>query len=163
MVKISLATLKDLFEILKTKSFKEIFFGKKVALRPQERKLLEWIKHNPQEFVKIGGRKGHIVKKDIVHKGRGTVYLLPHKDDNPKHSILLFGNQVNIQSGPDLYVYLATTKKGSGKILNLGLLKGTKGGQSYIIKEPIEKLSGYNSVVVYCKKFEVQFTYAALR
>ena len=54
-------------------------------------------------------------------------------------------------------------KKGSGKILNLGLLKGTKGGQSYIIKEPIEKLSGYNSVVVYCKKFEVQFTYAALR
>ena len=161
MVKISLTTFRDLIEVLKQKTLKEIFLGKKVSLSRDEQVLLAEIKNNPKWFVKAGGREGNFIKKDIVHKGRGTVYLLPGKHKN--QSILLFDDEVKIQPGPDLYVYLSTKNNAKADILNLGLLKGTKGGQSYKIKKPINQLQKYKYALIYCKKFEVLFTYAPLR
>ncbi len=160
MVKISLSTFKDLFEVLRQKSLKEIFLGKNVSLTRKESALLIKIKNNPQWFAKVGGRKGNFIKKDIIHKGKGTIYLL---SNDRKESILLFDEKVKIQSGPDLYVYLSTKNMTKADILNLGLLKGTKGGQSYGIKKPIDQLRKYKFVLIYCKKFDVLFTYARLR
>ena len=160
MVKISLTTFRDLIEVLKQKSLREIVLGKKVSLNRDEQVLLAEIKNNPRWFVKAGGRKGNFRKKDIVHKGRGTVYLL---SSGRTESILLFDDEVKIQSGPDLYVYLSTKNNAKADILNLGLLKGTKGGQSYRIKKPIGWLQKYRYALIYCKKFEVLFTYAPLR
>lgn len=159
MVKISFITFRDLIDILKQKSLQEIFFGKKVFLSPTEKKLLLKIKKNPLWFAQASGRKGKFIKKDLLHKGKGTVYLLPTGN---KESILLFDEKTIIQSGPDLYVYLSTTTKNTD-ILNLGLLKGTQGGQVYKIKKSMNELSKYNYVLIYCKKFEVLFTYAALK
>ena len=160
MAKITLNTFKDLIEVLKQKSLKEIFLGKEVSLSWKEQVLLDRIKKNPTWFAKVGGRKGSFIKRDIVHKGRGTAYLLPGER---KRSRLLFDNNVKIQSGPDLYVYLSTKNNAKADILNLGLLKGTKGGQSYRIKKPISRLQKYKYVLIYCKKFDVLFTYAPLR
>ena len=160
MAKITLNTFKDLIDVLKQKSLKEIFWGQEVSLQKKDQILLAKVKKNQKWFTKTGGRKGDFIKKDLIHKGRGTVYLLPGEK---KGSILLFDNNVKIQSGPDLYVYLSTKNTVKANVLDLGLLKGTKGGQSYRIKKPISRLQKYNYVLIYCKKFEVLFTYAPLR
>ena len=161
MAKIALSTFKDLIEVLKQKPLKEIFFGKEVFLSKKEQNLLARIKDHPKWLVKAGGRKGNFIKRDLVHKGRGTVYLLPSGRRN--ESILLFDDKVKIQSGPDLYVYLSTKNTATAEILNLGLLKGTKGGQSYKIKKPLSQIQKYKYILIYCKKFGVLFTYAPLR
>jgi len=160
MAKITLNTFKDLIEVLKQKSLKEIFLGQEVSLQKKDQILLTKVKKNQKWFRKNGGRKGDFIKKGLIHKGRGTAYLLP---EERKGSILLFDNNVKIQSGPDLYLYLSTKKSAKADILNLGLLKGTKGGQSYRIQKPISQLQKYNYALIYCKKFDVLFTYAHLR
>ncbi len=160
MVRISLTTFRDIIEILRQKSLKEIFFGEKVFLRRKEQVLLARIKNDQKWFVKSSGRKGDFIKKDLIHKGSGEVYLLP---EERKGSILLFDNKVKIRSGPDLYVYLSTKNSAKADILNLGLLKGTKGGQSYHIQKPISQLQKYSYALIYCKKFDVLFTSAHLR
>lgn len=161
MVHISLTTFRDLIEVLKQKSLKDLFLGKEVSLGRKEQILLDRIKKNHAWFTKVGGRKGNFVKKDIIHKGKGTVYLLAR--EKGKGSILLFDNNVKIQSGPDLYVYLSTKNNAKTKILNLGLLKGTKGSQSYLLRKTVRELQKYKYVLIYCKKFDVLFTYARLR
>src|SRR3989344_8149951 len=159
MAEVSWKNIKELLLLLKEKSLKEIFLGNKVKLNNKEEKLLQWIKKNPLSLKKAGGRKGYFIRLGLIHKGNGNVYLLPNKLGNSdQESILLFDSKVKIQSGPDLYVYLSAEQKVKdkiGKILNLGLLKGTKGGQSYVIKQNINSLDKYQSVVVYCKKFKV--------
>ncbi|HLD80335.1 MAG TPA: DM13 domain-containing protein [Candidatus Nanoarchaeia archaeon] len=160
MVKITLNTFRDLIEVLKQKSLKDIFFGKEVSLSRKEQQLLDQIKKDPNWFGKIGGRKGNFIKKDLIHKGTGAIYLLPR---GRKRSILLFDNNIEIQSGPDLYVYLSTNDSAHADILSLGLLKGTKGGQSYYIQKPMNMLQRYKYVLIHCKKFDVLFTYAPLR
>ena len=146
--------IRDLIEIIRTKSLKEIFFGNKVSLDTKKLKLLLSIKNNLQKFHKKGGRNGKFIKKDFIHKGKGDVYILPWK------KILLFDANVKIQPGPDLYVYLSKKEVPSDTI-NLGLLKGTKGGQYYDL--PKRNLQEYKYVIIYCKKFEVLFTYAKLK
>ena len=152
-------TVKDLILIIKTKSLKEIFLGNKVELNEEDTKLLGWVRKNPEEFVKIGGRQGEFVKRDIIHKGFGKVYLLPKGEK----SLLLFDSNVKIQPGPDLWVYLQTGENAEGEILDLGLLKGTKGGQAYLVDKKIDDLKKYKSAVIYCKKFKILFTYANLK
>ena len=160
MVKITLNTFKDLIEVLKQKSLKDIFWGPEVSLQKKDQILLAKVKKNQKWFTKTGGRKGDFIKKDLIHKGSGEVYLLPGKR---KGSILLFDNNVKIQSGPDLYVYLSTKNTVKADVLDLGLLKGTKGGQSYSILKRISQLQKYNYALIYCKKFDMLFTYAHLR
>ena len=158
---ISLKNLfRDLKEILKEKSLKEIFFGKKVSLSNINKRLLKNLKIKSY-FKKLNGRKGNFKRYDFLHRGRGTAYLV--KDPkNSKGSILLLAEDLKIQPGPDLYVYLSKDKKKNKGILDLGLLKGTKGGQSYSIKKSIVKLKDYKSVIIHCKKFDVYFSHATL-
>ncbi|HLC82141.1 MAG TPA: DM13 domain-containing protein [Candidatus Nanoarchaeia archaeon] len=167
MVNFSIRSFRELFRLLKQKSLKEIFLGHKVVLGKAEQKLLQWIKGHPGRFRRQGGRAGRFVKLNLLHKGAGTVYLLPNKLTGHKaESLLLFEPEVKIQPGPDLYVYLSTktaVRDSLGKIYNLGLLKGTAGGQSYVIRKNIRELQKYKSAVIYCKKFKVLFTYALLK
>ena len=158
---IKLKTLfKDIKEILKEKSLKEIFFGKRVNLSNTNKYLLKNLKDN-KYFKSLNGRKGSFKRYDFIHRGSGTAYLI--KDPKiSKHSILLFDTNLKIQPGPDLYVYLSKEKKKNKEILDLGLLKGTKGGQSYTIKKNIKSLKKYKSVIIHCKKFDVYFSYASL-
>jgi hypothetical protein len=162
MGKISLKTIKELLMLLKKKSLKEIFLGNKVKYNSKEQKWLELVKTNDVKF-----RSGDFIKKDFLHKGKGKVYLF----SLGKKSVLLFDEKVKIQPGPDLYVWLSEketlAKKASiknfGEILDLGLLKGTKGGQSYTINKNIEELKKYKLVIIHCKKFDALFTYTKLR
>ena len=153
--------------LFRERSLKEIFFGKKVGFTAQEEKTLRWVKENGTEFKKSGGRQGIFVKIDPIHKGVGSVYLLPNKLGNDKTgSLILFDEDIKITPGPDLWIYLSTSedvkRNGLGKNLQLILLKGTKGGQTYVVNKPIAELQKYKSVVVWCKQFEVLFTYAVL-
>jgi len=120
----------------------------------------------PQEFKARGGRRGSFITVNLAHQGTGTVYLVPSTSDNASNqSQLLFADDVAVIPGPDLYVYLSSkvnARQGLGEYINLGLLKGTKGGQSYLINQPIEQLDKYQSAVIYCKQFAVLFTFAQL-
>ena len=159
MAKLSLSPkfIKESILLFRDKSLKEIVFGKRVEYSKEERELSKKLK---------GARKGSFVNGDILHKGKGTVYLVKNAlGDEEKESLLLFSEDTAITQGPDLYVYLSTSnnvKKGYGEYLDLGLLKGNKGGQSYVIKEPLESLSKYRSVIIDCKQFAVLFSFAVL-
>lgn len=63
-------------------------------------------------------------------------------------------------NGPDLYVYLSTSKDASD-IVNLGRLKGNIGNQNYEIPAETD-LSKYNTVLVWCKAFSTLFGSAKL-
>lgn len=63
-------------------------------------------------------------------------------------------------NGPDLYVYLSTSKDASD-IVNLGRLKGNIGNQNYEIPAETD-LSKHNTVLVWCKAFSTLFGSAKL-
>lgn len=169
MARISLSAkfIKETLMLFRERSLKEIFFGKKVELTAKEETILQQLKANSEEFRKSGGRQGTFVKIDPIHKGVGRVYLLPNKLGNDKtESLVLFDRDTKITAGPDLWIYLSTSedvkRSGLGEYVQLTLLKGTKGGQTYIVNKPILELERYKSVVVWCKQFAVLFTYAVL-
>ncbi|MBI3337299.1 MAG: DM13 domain-containing protein [Candidatus Staskawiczbacteria bacterium] len=169
MVKISFSHkfIKEVITLFRKKSLKEIFFGKKVDLIAREDEVIYWLKEHDEEFRKSGGRKGAFVKIDPIHKGIGMAYLLPNKLGNDKtESLILFDGDTNITVGPDLWVYLSVNedikKNGLGEHLRLMLLKGNQGGQTYMVNKSLAELQKYKSVVVWCKQFEVLFTYATL-
>lgn len=99
----------------------------------------------------------------VAHEGSGSVRVLrlePYKDH-----IVRFEN-LDVLNGPDLHVYLSTglnieSKKDLAQFVDLGKLKGNQGNQNYVIPDNID-LSKYNSVVVYCKSFDVVFAAANL-
>ncbi len=73
-----------------------------------------------------------------------------------------FSSSFSTSSGPDLFIYLVKASNGavSGKnFISLGALKKTAGAQSYTLKQ---SSTGYKSIVVWCKKFGVNFGYANL-
>ena len=169
MPRISLSPkfIKETIQLFREKSLKELIFGKKVCFSAREVELVEWIKRHPSEFKQQGGRQGVFVKIDPIHKGAGTVYLLPNRlGDEMRESILIFDDDVKITQGPDLWVYLSTNgnikKEGLGEFIDLGLMKGNKGGQTYVILSPIVDLAHYRSTVIWCKQFSVLFSFATL-
>ena len=167
-MKISLSPkfIKETFLLFRGKSIKEIVFGKKVAFDRKEKEAVRQIENNFSTLQTRGGRKGSFVRMDPIHKGKGTVWLVPNILGNEQQeSLLIFSEDTHITQGPDLYLYLSPAqnpRNGYGDYLNLGLLKGTKGGQSYVIQQPIAQLRNYHSVVVDCKQFAVLFTFAPL-
>lgn len=153
--------------LFRERSLKEILFGKHVALSREEQNVLQWIRGNPGAFKAAGGRTGQFVKVDLVHKGIGTVYMLPNRlGDEKRESVVLFDEDTKIIPGPDLWLYLSSNenvkKDGLGEYLQLVLIKGNKGGQAYMIKKPMSELGIYKSVVIWCKQFSVLFTFAPL-
>jgi hypothetical protein len=170
MAKISLSPkfFKEVVMLFRERPLKEILLGKNVTFSTKEEELSGWIKSNPKAFKVIGGRSGQFVKVDPIHKGTGTVYLLPNKLGNEQlESLILFDFDTKITQGPDLWVYLSSNadvkKDGLGESMQLVLVKGNKGGQTYLVRKPINDLARYKSVVIWCKQFSVLFTFASLK
>ena len=105
--------------------------------------------------------EGVFQEVDFIHKGTGKVMLI---ESNGK--MILRFEDFEVTNGPDLYVYLAKGEnptgdlKSLGDYIDLGLLKGSKGNQNYELPNYSD---GYSTVVIWCKKFGVLFTYAVMK
>lgn len=103
---------------------------------------------------------GQLQRVDDLHRGTGPVTLV----EVDGKTFLRFEN-VAIQNGPDLHVYLARGMGGAydgGRDLYLGALKATNGSFNYELPGGTP-VSDYKSVVVWCRAFTVLFTWADLR
>ena len=114
---------------------------------------------NKQEMAVLVG--GTFREVDFIHKGSGRAMLI--KSDG--RAVLRF-EDFEVTNGPDLYVYLTKGEnptgdlKSLGDYIDLGLLKGSKGNQNYELPNYSD---GYSTVVIWCKKFGVLFTYAVMK
>lgn len=103
---------------------------------------------------------GDLQRIDDLHRGMGPVSLI----EVDGKTFLRFDN-VAIQNGPDLHVYLGRGMGGAydgNRDLYLGALKATNGSFNYEL--PAGTPTGeYKSVVVWCRAFTVLFTWADLR
>ena len=104
--------------------------------------------------------KGQLQRVDDLHRGTGPVSLI----ELDGKTYLRF-DDVAIQNGPDLHVYLARGVGGAydgSRDLYLGALKATNGSFNYELPAGTP-LADYKSVVVWCRAFTVLFTWADLR
>ncbi len=102
---------------------------------------------------------GELRVVDSLHKGTGPVKLVGVDG----RTFVRFDN-VAIQNGPDLHVYLSSDTGGryvDSTSLYLGPLKATNGSFNYEIPSGAD-LFRYRSVVVWCRAFGVLFTWADL-
>ena len=164
MAKLSLNKhfIRDSLDVLKTRGLKALIFGTIAIKTVDEHMTIQEIANIFQKTKAYGAKTGSLTKLDPVHKGIGNVYLVP----NGSTTKLVFTDETKITNGPDLWVYLSESKdpkNNLGSYVDLGLIKGNKGGQIYVIEKPISKLADYCSVIIYCKQFEVLFTYALLK
>jgi hypothetical protein len=103
---------------------------------------------------------GQLQRVDDLHRGTGPVSLIELEGK----TYLRF-EDVTIQNGPDLHVYLARGIGGAydgSRDLYLGALKATNGSFNYELPAGTP-LADYRSVVVWCRAFTVLFTWADLR
>ncbi len=103
---------------------------------------------------------GLLQRVDDLHRGTGPVSLV----EIDGKTFLRFDN-VAIQNGPDLHVYLGRGVGGAydaGRDLYLGALKATNGSFNYELPTGTP-VADYRSVVVWCRAFSVLFTWADLR
>ena len=103
---------------------------------------------------------GQLQRIDDLHRGTGPVTLV----EVDGKTFVRFEN-VAIQNGPDLHVYLARGMGGAydgGRDLYLGALKATNGSFNYELPGGTP-VSDFKSVVVWCRAFTVLFTWADLR
>jgi hypothetical protein len=103
---------------------------------------------------------GQLQRVDELHRGTGPVSLF----ELDGKTYLRFEN-VAIQNGPDLHVYLARGTGGAydgSRDLYLGALKATNGSFNYELPAGTAT-ADYKSVVVWCRAFTVLFTWADLR
>jgi len=103
---------------------------------------------------------GQLQRVDDLHRGTGPVSLI----ELDGKTYVRFDN-VAIQNGPDLHVYLARGMGGAydgSRDLYLGGLKATNGSFNYELPAGTP-LADYKSVVVWCRAFTVLFTWADLR
>ncbi|MEX2047128.1 MAG: DM13 domain-containing protein [Chloroflexota bacterium] len=103
---------------------------------------------------------GQLQRIDDLHRGTGPVSLV----EVDGKTYVRFEN-VAIQNGPDLHVYLARGMGGAydgARDLYLGTLKATNGSFNYELPAGTA-LGDYKSVVVWCRAFTVLFTWADLR
>lgn len=100
---------------------------------------------------------------DRSHPASGTIGIFELEDGT---RVLRIEDLVT-DNGPDLFVYLsgASADAPSGEFddvfVNLGRLKGNIGSQNYEIPADVD-LSLYESVVIWCDRFDVTFGSAAL-
>ncbi len=93
---------------------------------------------------------------DGFHNVEGIAKVIPLSDGK---TFLRLEN-LKATNGPDLYVYLSTSKD-SSDIVNLGRLKGNIGNQNYEIPTGTD-LSKYSTVLIWCKAFSTLFGSAKL-
>lgn len=98
--------------------------------------------------------------KAIAHPGTGTATLIRTASGEVK---LTFAN-FSTENGPDVRVYLSRDTKASGRgssFVELGALKGNKGNQQYSVPSSVN-LSSIDSIVLWCRAFDVGFIQAPL-
>ncbi|WP_329232971.1 DM13 domain-containing protein [Streptomyces canus] len=110
--------------------------------------------------------RGELISHE--HATSGTVKLVRLVDGS--HVVRL--ENLDTSNGPDLRVWLtdAPVKEGEagwhvfddGKYVSLGKLKGNKGSQNYALPRDTDP-SSYNSVSIWCDRFDVSFGAAELR
>jgi len=119
----------------------------------------------PSMEAPIIAASGNFTQIDVLYGARGTatIYQMP---DNSK--ILRF-EDFRVSNGPDLRVILSASVAPrtpeevelNDLDLELGRLKGNVGNQNYEIPAEVD-LSLYQSVVIYCRQFNVVFSSAPL-
>ena len=100
----------------------------------------------------------------VAHEAEGNAEIIELTNGN---KILRF-TEFKVSNGPDVVVYLSSVQdandndsvKNSDFVL-LGQLKGNVGDQNYEISNDID-LSKYNSAVIWCRRFGVNFAVAPL-
>lgn len=113
---------------------------------------------SPVEVERARGTFGEV---DAIHKGSGVAKIL----ERGSESFLVF-EDFEVTNGPDLYVYLTTAENPTGDLaslgdyIDLGLLKGNVGNQNYRLPSGSE---AHKTVVIWCKKFGVLFSFAAMK
>ncbi len=102
--------------------------------------------------------RGMFVGADEFHTGRGTARIV---ETGPGTFVLRL-DDFSVRNGPDLYVYLSPNpKRYAPGVLELGRLKASDGSFNYGIPAGID-VTRYQSVVIWCKAFSVQFASATL-
>ena len=109
--------------------------------------------------------RGSFVRLDPLHWAQGNAVLYALADG----SRLLRLEDFRAANGPDLRVMLSASPaprtplalNEGGLALDLGQLKGNVGNQNYVIPAGIDP-NRYNSVVIYCRRFNVIFSTATL-
>ena len=107
-------------------------------------------------------KSGSFRDADSFHKGSGTATIYRSQDGQN----LLRLEDFRVTNGPDLRVLLVPNPNPQGRddvkgFIELGKLKGNMGNQNYFLPDG-EDGSGYESVVIYCKPFQVVFSVATL-
>jgi hypothetical protein len=103
--------------------------------------------------------------RSLAHESSGRALIVELGDG----SRLLRFEDLAVENGPDLRVYLSTAPAGSeedafageGSFVDLGALKGNLGNQNYELPDGVDP-SMYRSVVVWCRRFSVGFAVAPL-
>ena len=93
-----------------------------------------------------------------AHATSGTVRLIPQPDGT---TVLRIEN-LSTSNGPDVKVVLSPDPDGyAAGAVTLASLKGNKGSQNYVIPADVD-LGSIRSVVLWCKRFNVDFAVAPL-
>ncbi len=106
--------------------------------------------------------EGEFVGLEHDSSGRAAILELP---DGSRYLRL---EELDTSNGPDLRVYLSDAVASDdwyvyddGEFVDLGGLKGNMGSSNYEIPAGVD-LSGYQSAVVWCRRFSVGFAVAPL-
>ena len=108
-------------------------------------------------------KTGSLISLDDSHWGNGTIELVEKADG----SRAIYFIDVEIATGPDLYVYLSKKANFSGptdtpgEFNNLGMLRAFKGTFEVHVSSSLD-IGLYKSVLIWCLAFTVIFTYASL-
>ncbi len=94
-----------------------------------------------------------------LYSGSGTAKVIEIADG----SLVLRFEDFSVSGGPDLFVVLSTEPDGSGARdgLEVDRLRATDGNINYDIP-PGTDVSLYNSVVIYCRRLGIEFSFATL-
>lgn len=118
----------------------------------------------PETAVPTSLLQGEFMDADSFHMGSGTATIYQLEDGR----FLLRFENFEATNGPDLHVILSKHPNPTNHdelgadYLDLGSLKGNIGNQNYEIPAGID-VSLYQSVVIYCKPFQVVFATATLQ
>ena len=167
MVKISLKPrfILDSLKVLISKSPKALVLGEQASMNNEDKEMHRQILFNVDSSRNFKTRSGIFESVDTLHKGSGRVVLPEHPTDSSR-SFLLLDHDFKVTQGQDLFPYLLTSREPKNKLgdfMDLGLVKGNKGAQIYVIDQSIDLLGKYQSVAIYCKQFSVLFSFATLR
>lgn len=102
-------------------------------------------------------RQGQWQSADDFHNTDGVALLI----ETAPGQYTLRVEEFSVSNGPDVFVLLSRSNDYDDGALNLGGLKGTDGAFNYEVPEGTD-VSQYQSVIVWCRQFDVLFGHATL-